>query len=264
MGWLKKLFGKQETSTPAVPPGPVGAEGGEEMAQMLARLGVPLDMGDSAPEAAMLGAILKYNIYSIAKALQAGDLKLAISAAGDTIGGIEKRSADPRLAGVCYFLRARAWLQCDERGRAGADIEQARRLYPDNPLIENAYAAFSGTAPAPRFYAPSLQGAEEVRRLTLGSAFEGVLRRHPAPEQQSGSVKYVYTLAVHPKGGGDAVLYVASELNKMPPEQRTGSHFLGVFPGEGHLNLGASDDWADLGRFEARAVEVAQEHLARR
>jgi hypothetical protein len=114
------------------------------------------------------------------------------------------------------------------------------------------------------FYAPSLEGAVEVRRLAIDDGHDATLRRHPAPGQQSGSVKYLYTLSVHPRDGGAAILYVAAEHNKTPPERRSGSHFLGVFPGEGHVNLGASDDWADIEKFESRAIVVAREALARR
>jgi len=34
------------------------------------------------------------------------------------------------------------------------------------------------------------------------------------------------------------------------------SHFLGLFPGEGHVNMGAADEWAELDSFAAKALEV--------
>jgi hypothetical protein len=38
-----------------------------------------------------------------------------------------------------------------------------------------------------------------------------------------------------------------------------GSHFLGVFDGNGHINQGGSDDWADEEKFTARALQIIRE-----
>ena len=48
---------------------------------------------------------------------------------------------------------------------------------------------------------------------------------------------------------GEPFLFVASEAR----EAFGGAcHSLGVFPGEGHLNLGDSDEWAARDKFEVR------------
>ena len=41
-----------------------------------------------------------------------------------------------------------------------------------------------------------------------------------------------------------------------------GDVILGVFPGDGHLNLGDSDEWSDRERFVERALTIAREHLS--
>ncbi|MFW5691482.1 MAG: hypothetical protein ACOCXZ_03170 [Chloroflexota bacterium] len=61
------------------------------------------------------------------------------------------------------------------------------------------------------------------------------------------------------------IMAVAAEMSSVlkaiqqPDEPER--YFLGVFPGDGHHNLGASADWADLGKFRDRALEVVREHL---
>jgi hypothetical protein len=265
MSWFKKLFGGGDARPEAPPAAPPQVDDkAAVMAQVLASLGIPLDMGMSAPEAAFIGGVVKASIFHAVQLLQSRQLDEARNALDSALHMLEGKTVDPKVRGVCHFLRARARVQLGDRDGAGADLQEARQLYPGHPMIEGAYAAFTGADDGrPPFYAPALEGAVEVKRIAVTDALEGVLRRHPAPEQQAGSVKYLYTLAVHPKGGGDAEVYVASEINKMPPGQRSGSHFLGVFPGEGHVNLGAADDWADIDKFEARALEVVREGLAR-
>jgi len=67
-------------------------------------------------------------------------------------------------------------------------------------------------------------------------------------------VMYVY------EGGdfltGRPCLAVASEVNRMATAGSGRSHFLGLFPGDGHVNLGAADEWADMDSFAAKALEV--------
>ena len=57
------------------------------------------------------------------------------------------------------------------------------------------------------------------------------------------------------------VLAVTAEVNALADEFPSGSHFLGLFDGSGHINLGASDQWADLETFATRALDVAADHL---
>jgi len=62
---------------------------------------------------------------------------------------------------------------------------------------------------------------------------------------------------------GRVCFAVAAEVNRIAAPGSGRSHFLGVFPGEPrHINLGASDDWADLEKFAGKALEVIVEHFS--
>ena len=82
-------------------------------------------------------------------------------------------------------------------------------------------------------------------------------------------IEYLYLMPVFRVADQELCLCVASEKNRLHGKSFAGdgtmdvgeSHFLGVFPGDGHLNLGSSNDWADLDRFTAKALEVARQHL---
>ena len=84
-----------------------------------------------------------------------------------------------------------------------------------------------------------------------------------------GLVKYLYVMLIFKMPENKLCLCVASEKNRDygrntqddQPFDFGGSHFLGLFPGQDHLNLGASNDWADVDRFTARALELARDHL---
>jgi hypothetical protein len=76
----------------------------------------------------------------------------------------------------------------------------------------------------------------------------------------AGMVKYLYILVVYERDG-EPCLFVASEVNEEREAFGGGSHFLGVFPGDGHLNLGDSDEWANRERFVERALGIARERV---
>jgi len=76
-----------------------------------------------------------------------------------------------------------------------------------------------------------------------------------------GLVQYLYILVVFDDSIKQPCLFISSELNKTAEEPGEGSHFLGVFSGDEHHNLGASDDWADIVNFEREAVKLAFEYL---
>jgi hypothetical protein len=61
---------------------------------------------------------------------------------------------------------------------------------------------------------------------------------------------------------GRPCLAVAAEVNRMATPGSGRSHFLGLFPGEGHVNLGAADDWAEMDRFAAKALEIVAEQFS--
>jgi hypothetical protein len=77
----------------------------------------------------------------------------------------------------------------------------------------------------------------------------------------AGTLKYEYVLLVSAPDSDTPVLAVSSERSRLPKKLRSGSHVLGVFPGDGHINMGASDQWADLAAFERHSLEVASHHL---
>jgi hypothetical protein len=74
--------------------------------------------------------------------------------------------------------------------------------------------------------------------------------------KSAGMVQYAFLLAVYDNAKGQPVYFVASEVNEMAASGG-GSHFLGVFNGSGHLNLGSSDDWGDPRKFFPEALRLA-------
>lgn len=82
----------------------------------------------------------------------------------------------------------------------------------------------------------------------------------------SPNLQYAYVLYVYEGGDfltGRPCFAVASEVNRVAPVGSGRSHFLGVFPGgQQHINLGASDDWADIQKFTPRALEIIVEHFS--
>lgn len=108
-------------------------------------------------------------------------------------------------------------------------------------------------------YAPVIGDATPVKRIPLATG------KHTAVLldniESKGSVEYRFILAVFDDETREPCLFVASEVNAMAEKLQGSSHFLGLFPGDGHANLGSSDDWADIGKFEEAAVELAIQHL---
>lgn len=78
----------------------------------------------------------------------------------------------------------------------------------------------------------------------------------------AGSIQYLYILAVYTPND-EPCLFIASEVNGMQQRFGGASHFLGLFPGDGHLNLGDSDEWADRDHFAEKALAIAEEQLTR-
>jgi hypothetical protein len=72
-----------------------------------------------------------------------------------------------------------------------------------------------------------------------------------------GPVRYEFILAVLDAASGEPVYFVASEVNSKAGTWGGASHFLGIFDGTGHANLGSSDDWADPSKFFPKARELA-------
>ena len=105
-------------------------------------------------------------------------------------------------------------------------------------------------------YTPEITKAKKLKIFVIGkylALLSGKIR-------SDGPVKYLYILSVVRAEDGELCLCVAAEKNNVPMEGG-GSHFLGVFAGTGHANLGLSNDWADQEKFTAKALSIAKERL---
>jgi hypothetical protein len=115
-------------------------------------------------------------------------------------------------------------------------------------------------------YMPTVTDARRVESYVIGPYIGVVL----TDCRSVGAIEYKHLLIVYlPDPMADdspqVVMAVAAELAAGLREMQDGdqplSYFLGVFPGSGHLNLGASPDWGELSTFTGRALEVVREHL---
>ncbi len=79
--------------------------------------------------------------------------------------------------------------------------------------------------------------------------------------ESEGRIQYAFMTVVFDDASHQPVLFVASEVNAMAASLGGGSHFLGVFAGEGHANYGASNDWADPKKFFPEALRIARERF---
>jgi|SRR6266567_531436 len=104
-------------------------------------------------------------------------------------------------------------------------------------------------------YAPGITSARTKGLVEVGGHTAALL----TDIVSVGPVEYLYVVAVFPGDSLDPCFYVASEVNKMAKQFGSGSHFLGLFDGDGHLNRGASDDWADEEKFFAEALRIIKE-----
>jgi hypothetical protein len=103
-------------------------------------------------------------------------------------------------------------------------------------------------------YFPVIASANPRRRYLFGE-YQALLLDEVRSAQ---TIQYYFILIVF--RGQDEVpcLAVASEYSAAESDA---APFLGVFPGDGHLNLGNSPDWLVLDKFAAEAVRVALNHL---
>ncbi|WP_050028568.1 hypothetical protein [Verrucomicrobium sp. BvORR034] len=104
-------------------------------------------------------------------------------------------------------------------------------------------------------YLPAFKSAETAKRYTFKGHSAVLLRNIVAV----GSIEYRFALMVYADGEGEACYCVASEVNGMAGELGGGSHFLGVFEEDSHVNYGSSDQWADEEKFVRRALELVTE-----
>lgn len=106
-------------------------------------------------------------------------------------------------------------------------------------------------------YMPAIKSADPVERFRFAGHTAVLLDNIVS----AGSIGYRYVLVVC-DGADKPCLCVASEVSELAAELGGRSHFLDLFPGDGHENYGSSDDWADRAKFAARAIEMATARLS--
>src|SRR5512136_2237169 len=115
-------------------------------------------------------------------------------------------------------------------------------------------------------YLPDLSGGRFVRSYFFRHPQRGPCSCVLVTDcKNSSRVQYAHVMYVYEGGDfltGRPCLAVASEVNRMASAGSGRSHFLGLFPGEGHVNLGAADEWAEMEKFAAKALEVIAEQFS--
>ncbi len=102
-------------------------------------------------------------------------------------------------------------------------------------------------------YAPVVKSAKPRQRFQIGKHTAVLL----GDIERAGSVEYLYIMVVFDESRKPCY-FVASEVNSMAGTLGGGSHFLGLFDGDGHANCGSSDDWADEAKFTAEALRIVK------
>jgi hypothetical protein len=105
-------------------------------------------------------------------------------------------------------------------------------------------------------YMPRVESMNRVAAAPLGAAHTLILFDQI---KSAGRVEYAFLVAVYSNATQTPVYFVASEVNSMAATLGGGSHYLGVFDGQGHANRGASDDWGDPKKFFPEAIRIAAE-----
>lgn len=103
-------------------------------------------------------------------------------------------------------------------------------------------------------YMPKVESMNRVAGAPMGENHTALLFDNI---KAAGSVQYAFLLTIFDNEKQEPVYFVASEVNTMAEAFGGGSHFLGVFDGSGHANLGSSDDWGDPRKFFPEAIRLA-------
>ncbi|MDX1628949.1 MAG: hypothetical protein R3345_09645, partial [Fulvivirga sp.] len=101
-------------------------------------------------------------------------------------------------------------------------------------------------------YAPKVTSARPKYRFNLGK-YKAILFDNI---ESAGKVQYLYIMTLFDTQDRP-IYHVTSEINQHPKTGRT--YFLGIFDGEKHMNMGASDQWADEEAFAQKAFSILQE-----
>lgn len=118
---------------------------------------------------------------------------------------------------------------------------------------ENAPSRKTNRTARNQKYFPAVEKAREVRRYEDGGYTIVLL----SDVECGGNIECPYLLVAFKNGENEPSYVIAAEKNNFTSVgEKSGSHFLGVYPGSGHRNLGCSDDWSDLLLFEKKAREV--------
>jgi hypothetical protein len=102
-------------------------------------------------------------------------------------------------------------------------------------------------------YAPIIKSARRVREHELGPSHSAVLLTDIKGDTR---ILYSHLLVIFKSGREHPVAFVSSEATG---GKNAGVHYLCTFTEEGHANFGASDDWADLEKFERGALELVHQ-----
>ncbi|MBL8819586.1 MAG: hypothetical protein JNL58_26410 [Planctomyces sp.] len=105
-------------------------------------------------------------------------------------------------------------------------------------------------------YMPRVESMNPVANAPLGEQHTVILFDQI---KSAGHVEYTFLIAVFDNTSEQPVYFVASEVNSTAQTRGGGSHYLGVFDGNGHSNLGSSDDWGDPKKFFPEAIRIAAE-----
>jgi len=107
-------------------------------------------------------------------------------------------------------------------------------------------------------YMPRVESVNRVGAVPLGDGHTALLFDNI---KSAGAVQYAFLLGVFDNAKQEPVYFVASEVNETASVFGGGSHYLGVFDGSGHANLGSSDDWGDPRKFFPEAIRLAAERF---
>jgi hypothetical protein len=107
-----------------------GRSSDEDIISKLGEVGAPLNFGDSAPEDAFIGGVVKAGLYHGIKKMEEGDLKAAIESFDAVWSTAERGNASPGLRAVIRAQRGTAYARLGNAELAKADFEAACALDP--------------------------------------------------------------------------------------------------------------------------------------
>jgi hypothetical protein len=116
-------------------------------------------------------------------------------------------------------------------------------------------------------YLPTITDGRRVATYTIGPYIAIVL----TDCESTGMIEYKHAVFVYLPDPHDdqvrpqVVMAVAAELTPLnltsKQEDQAPAYFLGVFPGDGHRNMGLSTEWGDVNKFTKKAISVIQDHF---